>query len=1134
MSRPLLLDRLAPEGHVVIEAAAGTGKTYTLESLVADLLAAGHHTVDQILVVTFTEKATAELRGRLRDRLERLTHTTDPQWPTTEAERVRLERALADFEAMGIHTIHGWCRKVLDENAFHQRRLFDEALVDGVQRLRRVLRHELRRLLIEAGSAGDELRRGLGTDFDFRGLEQLTLEIAQSRADLGPPWSPATLVAAAEQLRDLLRRTLPSLLAAVDRQHHANTARAAKRRFEGLSGLCRALAEGRLDPFEAAPKIVDWYGKAPGGQPLASFLTSLSLNSELERRDRTLLLEAISDLEMASCDRLAYVARELAARTHRQLAAERGIVGEYDYDDLLLMLRDALQSDHGAALAASLGERYRVALIDEFQDTDEVQWEIFRQIFFANESCRLFLVGDPKQAIYGFRNADVATYQAAVQQVLAGGGQREHLAANYRSTPDLIEVQNALFADFFEGGIEFRSAEVGQPGLATFSSDGEALAPVVLLPVAKRSDFAERYLEAISAEIDRLVAGNVLLRTRAGDRTVGFGDIQILTRSRAEAEAMGSVLQRFGLPFALHGLPGLFESEEAADLRALFAAIAEPNHRSRRARAWLTPFFELRLRDLPEWQRATDDPAVDCQPSRQLHRWHGLARAGDLTLLFERIREESGVLERAEFLGNQSRRIANYEHLFEELLAEGDRLGTDVRELSDRLTRLTAERRDSETESNTQRIDRFGEVVQVLTVHKAKGLESPIVFLCGGWSKVTDSLRVYHEGPTRRAHIGKPGPCLRPTLEREARSENQRLAYVAVTRASHRLYLPYGGQNGLEPARGSFYRGLHERIAQAITQPDLGGRFEIRPQLPRPAAPAKAAPRGALEVAAVRAAALEPPPALSLDELLGFVERHAAVKITSYSQASATASSRWEPTDLAPEGPDELPGGRRNGVFLHEVLEHIDYGTALAASDAEGLFEDSEASRLFSRLAERHGVAPRHWSAARELLFAALRTPIETDRGVWPDGLAAVSPAREIEFLFPFPVGAAPPVPPGPGYFQGVIDVVFEHAGLYFVLDWKSDRRSSWSADDLARHVEEHYALQARLYTHAVVRQLGIADEESFERRFGGVLYCFLRGLAIDAPGRGVHWSRPSWSEIASWLGPGTSPPGATAGGTSQ
>jgi exodeoxyribonuclease V beta subunit len=234
-----------------------------------------------------------------------------------------------------------------------------------------------------------------------------------------------------------------------------------------------------------------------------------------------------------------------------------------------------------------------------------------------------------------------------------------------------------------------------------------------------------------------------------------------------------------------------------------------------------------------------------------------------------------------------------------------------------------------------------------------------------------------------------------------------------------------------------------------------------------------------------------------------------------------------EPEPLKPDLPDEeLPGGAQTGIFLHEALEKVALGTFRRDSPFGAWRAEPSVQAVFRALARAHAVAPLHLEHAARMVHAALSAPLRLGGPTLEGGIArARRVVREMEFLYPFPerdpawpaVALPGRVEVSRGYVKGFVDVVFEHAGRVYFGDWKSDLLPGYEPAELASHVQAHYRLQAQLYSLAMVKLLGLGSAEAFEARFGGIAYCFLRGMRPD-DARAVHFERPGFVEIERWV----------------
>ena len=737
--RPAVLDAIPRSGHVVIEASAGTGKTYTIEHLVIDLLLTAGARIEELLVVTFTEKATEELRARVRGKIAEIAELTadqarpdEPAWVLDDAARDRLQRALRSFDLASIHTIHGFCQRILTEHAFQGQRLLDQELLDGRRLFSRVFRQELRTTLTRTPVD----RKLLGWWLEQNSIEDLEHaldRIVRCRATFPRPENVEVFVQQVErtiaQLADAA--WIEGLKARVDVPGvHGSTRKAMKEKLDSLHEIgVRAVASGDGGGFfqalDRAKKVLDYLEEKRDEEKCAAAAPVMAEMLDLlapARRLRAVLLTRL---------RPALV---------RAVEEEKERAGGYDFDDMLRLVAKALDRDESHALVQQLRDQYRFALIDEFQDTDEVQWSIFDRIFRqSNQGHRLFLVGDPKQAIYGFRGADVHTYLEARDEIQRAGGAVLPLTTSYRATHDVIQAVNGLLDEsanppfFARDTIRYdHPVTCGRPERRLTHTDGSPAVPVVLLTLdSPGANKPERLARAIAAEIHALLHTQPL---RLGDEEIEAEHIHVLARSAVECRRVGRHLRRLGVPFAFFQQENVFASDEALEIRDLLAAIGKPFDGAARARAWTTCFFSLPLGVVADCRQIPADHPL----AARLIDWHELATRRRFEQLFPRILDESGVLRRERFQGRGERKITNYHHVFELLLEEALRRRLDLTGVIatlDAFVREEAKPPGQNTEQ--QRLEGESSAVQVMTMHKAKGLEAPVVFLFGGIGKTT-------------------------------------------------------------------------------------------------------------------------------------------------------------------------------------------------------------------------------------------------------------------------------------------------------------------------------------------------------------------------------------------------------------
>jgi exodeoxyribonuclease V beta subunit len=1157
-ARPGVLQRIPLDRSVVIEASAGSGKTFTLEHLVVELLLTTEVTLDRVLVVTFTEKATNELRTRLRAKLEALRSigaapvddgapempapAAGPQgfWVIDAAAREKLDRALRSFDAATITTIHAFCQRVLRENAFSSGRLFREQQVDGRDVFARAMPEALRRDVARDALRAPWLEAALGSGWSIGRIQQLLWDCVQSHGELRPVLDPAAIARALDAfpLGDAGRGD-GGVAEMKAWGMHAATARTVARRFYDLAAVVergrasRSVAAYVLDAQDADFEYL--LEKLPREPPRPGPAASLCA--------------AALDLARLTPTFAGGLAQTLLPAVRGELARRKREAGQYDFDDMLSLVDEALRGPRADALAAALRERWRYVLIDEFQDTDETQWSIFRRGFFegAGTASVLCLVGDPKQSIYRFRGADVETYLRARDEVVGAGGQPALLDHNYRATPRLVLATNAIFdqaapTPMFTGSLRYAPLACGRPDRALTDGDGRAVSPVHLMRLSAPPD--SQALPALGAwmasEIKAITDPSRPWRLDA--RALGHADVLVLTRTSREGRFLGAALRAAAVPYTFYKQDGLFQTDEARDLRTLLAAIDDPGHRARRLAAWLTPFFGLPLSAI---DRARDLPVAHPLVSTLLG-WKTIADARDFGRLFDAIVRDSGLIRREIFFADGERELTNYLHLFELLLEHAHRTRSTLGDLAQALSGLIEKTRlPLDLEGSVQRLESDQPAVQIMTVHKSKGLEAPIVFVAGGFSQSRgDDVRVYHDEGRRLAWVGAVSdPRVEARAKEEEREEDQRLMYVALTRAQGRLYLPLLASAASDGGPGEGGRGhgaprglrgpyniVNRRVAALLESGE--GLLTVAEVPVMSRAQAGAAPRDDEQATQ----GWQPPAALLRQEdetSAGSLRRsRTGPFVTSYTRMrgdrAVSRSPRTGEADGVAEAADtasttQLRGARTSGVFLHELLEHVPLASFAGGVAIDAWRSRPDVAELFDEAMAVHRIDRAQRGHAEQLLWAAYTTPLDLPGGGRLEGLSAAGRVvREMDFVFPMPSG--PGETPGAsaqGLVRGSIDLAFEHGGATYFVDWKSDSLASYAPAALERHVREHYETQARLYTLAIVKLLGATTPERYDARFGGMVYCFLRGL--DARGHGLWSARPTWEAVCSWerdLGP--------------
>lgn len=1115
------------QGLQLIEASAGTGKTWTISGLYLRLIVEQGLAVDQVLTITFTRAATAELRERVRSRLQSLALALDGAasddpvdlhlLDTVEADtaRLRVQAALRNFDACAIYTIHGFCQRALADRALSSGIAFGTEIVPDVgDWLREIVADYWRRhIAVDTGDAADA---GF-VDWLLRlGHSPETLQAAL-RGLLGkPPYEVIegeTPQAAFDALREhwrLASEQWPQQRADIER--FFDTAKLARKTYQP-----RYLG-GRLD------KMDRWFDDGSPFNPcdaLPYFTRSRLLEAGLGEQDCPPLFDTLDALQadIAQCEQ-AYAARwrrlrlALLAEVRRELPRRMQAEHRQGYDDLLRQLHQALEGPHGATLAAALRERYPAALIDEFQDTDGTQWGILRRLYAEAPQRCAFLVGDPKQAIYSFRGADIYAYLAAVAECTA----RHELDRNFRSTPGLVAALNERYAaqqnPFQHASIRYQPVAAAAR-LDPLVEDGEADAAPLRLVLAegKRNKDAARDWAAdmLAGEIARLLAGAAEGRIRLGARALAAGDLAVLVNTHRQALRVREALRARGIASAEQSNDSVFASEEAEQLERVLLAIAMPQDESLVRAALASAPMGADAARLAQLE--TDDSAW-AQTLDDFQRWHQLWRERGLMRMLREWQRDAGVVARLAAHADGERRLTNLFHLAEMLHAQAQETpGMDAL-----LDALAAMRREGRSEAAELRLESDAGLVQILTIHRSKGLEYPICFLPFLWDASTragsDDLVLYHD-PERPQQLyldaGSPDAERAISLaQQEELAERQRVAYVALTRAKHRCYVYAGELPGIEL---SALHGLLDGAGAPHAAPD-----RLRAETPQ--APWAGTIEPDAEAAALQAAPLRrPPPMAQVQTSFTALLRQIDTEHADHDELSA-------PPATAGPGPasaiaHRFARGAQTGVCLHAILERIDF------ADAGGW------PAIIDGELRKAGFDPAETPALARWIEQIVSAPL-LDSGCTLAGLPQALQRRELEFLLPLkhtePAaitrllrahGWSVSTLAGDrlsGFLKGFIDLTFQDpaTGRWWIADYKSnalgtddDAYTDGAIDAAMRHSD--YPLQALLYLLALHRWLRSRDPGyDYERDIGGGVYLFLRGMSADAPGRGITRLRPS------------------------
>ena len=1199
------------DGINLIEASAGTGKTWNICGLYLRLLLERGLEVQKILVVTFTNAATAELRERVRSRIvetlawlrdsdplnpsgdpfiQDLVQAIEQRTATTRRKlTLTLDKALQYFDEAAIFTIHGFCQRALADASFSAGLPFSLELVTDDSEMAMEAVHDFWRKHVADDSCTPALAAYLQEvgDKPEKYAKLLARSLAKPLAKhLWPAGldKPSAIDATAVTAAYEAARTIWIA------QHDAIVAT--------VTASIPALNKGSYKDATINRAATGWDAYFREAAPLAPLdaetkpeLLSCSILKKRTNRNQVTPSHPFFDAASALLTARQAITRELdLARMHLirelidtvgadlgQRKRERRVIS---FDDMLYNLYAALESGDHPGLAASLRDKFPVALIDEFQDTDPLQFAIFDRIY-GKSGAPTFFVGDPKQAIYSFRNADLHAYLRARKSASA----EYTLAHNQRSTQGLIEALNGLFSAtsnaFMLPGLGYHPVQMGDKERKPFSDKSETRADLQVWtlpqtpdgqPITKQAakSFA---VQATAAEIARLLNEAGEKRIVIGEQALRPGDIAILVRTHAQGSELKRELATLNIGSVELSQASVFQSPDAEEVERVLIAINQPSRDTLLRGALATEMMGC------DATRIAEISGNEGELMGYLERfadYRDTWQRQGVGVMYRKFLTEQKVSPRMLRRPDGERRLTNLLHLGEQI-----HQAAAMHQSPDALLRwLATQRREGSAEEVAQlRLESDRNLVQIITIHKAKGLEFPIVFCPFLWDGNTKfggpkpEGREYHDADRTAVidfrpdeEIGNDDDTIKTQIKLEESAEMLRLAYVALTRAVYRCYLIAGtyirkhGNSfsstestksllnwlvaGGNESPQTWWDGKRSPADIAAAWEALAKRLTSHLGL-APLPVQRGTPVGLAGPAPETLAALPPPksiaPAWRFSSFSGMTnDAKSESAANDYDARIAGTAKRIAapPPDIAPDDILRFPRGASAGTCLHAIFESIDF------TDPAG-WHDAVAHGLFAHPQFLPGVRATEQSTLLAGMASRMLTNVMNTK--LPDGivLGSISAARrltELEFSLPsqrVSDNALNAVLKSldydvprltfrelQGYLKGLIDLVFEHGGRYYVIDWKSNHLGYTPADygpaELQAAMTEHsYHLQYLLYSLAVDRYLKHrVPGYAHDTHFGGVFYLFLRGVRPDwvnddGTPAGVFYNRPSAATLA-------------------
>ncbi|EMI5491439.1 exodeoxyribonuclease V subunit beta [Providencia stuartii] len=1169
------------QGQRLIEASAGTGKTYTIGILYLRLLLGLGEanafprplSVEEILVVTFTEAATNELRGRIRERihnmrlaciregvgfedqpeyLELLSQIATPEQREFAANW--LLTAERQMDEAAIYTIHGFCQRMLVNNAFESGVLFEQNMIQDEQP-------------IQKQACADFWRRHF-----------YPLDYSMAKVILSQWNSPEALLA---EIKPFLQGDMPYI---VNGGEDTETFEERHQRFISLINDVKSAWLDGCSEFEKLITNSDVDKRSYSSRYLPSWLEKITNWAEEDTQDYQLPKEIIRfsqatlheksksgvgpehqafiqiDQLLTQSLTIKDLIIPLAITEVRQsIAHEKHRRGEMGFDDLLTRLDKALKNEGGQFLAEAISQRFPVAMIDEFQDTDPQQYRIFQRIYRGVEHSALLFIGDPKQAIYAFRGADIFTYIEAKKQVNA----HYTLETNHRSSEHMVEAVNHIFrhcdnpfifeqipfnpVNFSAKNAGKKLLENGQPltALTFWHLDREAVSITDY-----EQTMASQCAGKISEWLQGGLAGTTVFQNGDGKQSpVSAADITVLVRSRREAVLIRDALNQLNIPSVFQSnRESVFATQEAKDLLWILQAVLSPEKERVLRCALATGLIGLDAQqiDALNYNEKAWEALVD-EFTRYAIIWH---KRGVLPML-RVLMAERHIAETLLAATDGERRLMDMMHIGEllqemSLQLEGEH--TLVRWLTQQIAHP-----DHQSNAQQMRLESDKHLVQISTIHKSKGLEYKIVWLPFVSNFLPQSKALFHDREDYGTRLDLADSEENVALaDQERLAEDLRLLYVALTRAIYHCSV------GIAPIikgnrKKSGETDLHLSALGYLIQKGEAGDFNL---LNARLAELVNSTISVEQIAHIKSNSLSlsevDHEALCARNITRFFDDH--WRVTSYSglsyssghvESAQTISAEQLANSLAPTmdievsidaslpsiveqtlTPHQFPKGAAPGTFLHELMEEIDFSQEVSL---EWLVEKLELSGFESK-----------WADMLQLwLTAIVQAPLNDD-GLCLSALAASDMLDEMQFYLPIdslleakqldqithrydPLSkVCPPLnfEKVQGILKGFIDLTFLWKGKFYILDYKSnylgESAESYTQAAMAEAMVDHrYDLQYQLYSLALHRYLKQRlPNYQYDVHFGGVYYLFLRGIDRAESKNGIFYYRPESSFI--------------------
>jgi len=1152
-------------GLNVIEASAGTGKTYTIEGVFIRLLIEKELSIKNILVVTFTEAATSELKERIREKIRLAYQVFDQGYEkvfgesenndefirelvqkntTDQQANLKLETALAEFDDASIFTIHGFCQRMLMDYAFESQSRFDTELI-----------RDQRDLLSEIGMDFWRERFYTGSE----DLADFVVKYYDSPQKFSDP------------LTRLLSKPVKRIITGLKHTETDRYVESARESFDRLADAWEASREAIRDILLNHPGIkhnpynkknvpnwikkLDDYFSTPELFPYPECLVKFSATHIHKYRNDKADLPSHPIFDQ--CDILNSVIGSIGISLKKEFIdfAQQALEEKKDqlninyFDDLLKRFHKSLHGKSGDQLVTSIRKQYHIALIDEFQDTDPIQYEIFKRIFAINDP-QLFYIGDPKQSIYNFRGADIFAYLDAQKDA----ENKYNLGTNWRSDGDLIKAVNTIFdwtpQPFLHQDIQFNpTAAADKNQDRSFYLENTPPPPFNIWYIndddneLSIKDAKAKTAKSVADEVTRLINLGTQKKASLFSEKTGAREyiqphhITILVRTHSEADLVQQKLREVAVPSVINTKASIFASEEFEEIAHVLYAIVNFNREQAVKKALITSLFEINGNELYE---LTEDENKWEKTIEKFRAYHELWNQSGFYSMVQAFLNREQLRHRIISRVNGERKLTNLLQVWELFHEAENRNKLGMAGLMKWAENAKEGKEDQD--ENQLRLETDDAALQILTIHASKGLEFPIVFCPFLWKESAVKEVFFHDEKQKHQLTLDLGSSEleshKRVAQKEQLAESIRLLYVALTRAKHLCYLAWGKIKGTE---GSALTTLfHDgQLKDRDLFNDLenlanhsGGTIQVSRLLD------------------IEEDKFHPPKTDS--EALQCLNFNRSLRL-DWGVSSFSAFSRKKAHDFNPqtaELPDRdrinpqitpistdtlksdqsdmlnaftLPGSAKTGNCFHEIMEELD-------------FQETNPKRIKTQVEKslfKYDIDEKWMDTAITMVDHTLKVPITTKHDPNRFCLQDISwqnRKSEMEFYFPLKYISTKELKKtiestisdfkshrlyqtierldlneNQGFMKGFIDLTFCHQERYYLLDWKTNtlgnNPEAYHPDKIETYMIDHaFVLQYYIYSMALHKMLQLKLKEySFDKHFGGVFYFFLRGLDKNA-----------------------------------